>query len=85
MTDQWLNTPYRTIIEFCEMKVVRGYTVIESLKELKVAFKNSGRKNEVVEKGFVTAMKFVRADKAHTIRNSLIQGVIIESMKKELN
>jgi hypothetical protein len=81
MTENWLDNPYRTIIQFCEMKVVRGYTVIESLKELK-GLNNS--RNPAAQKLFDVATKFVKADKAYKIRNYLIQGAIIESMKKEL-
>jgi hypothetical protein len=75
---------YKTIIDFCESRVMKGGTVIESLEDLVVAFKNRGVKNELVEKGLDTATRLVKADKTHKIKNYLIQGFIVETMRREL-
>ena len=82
-----LDNPFMTIIQFAEMKVVRGGTAMEGLVELKEKMDETPNKNEVADRRIRQAISFVE-DKFPTTfiedNNHIVQGSIILAMKTKL-
>lgn len=84
---EWLDNPFRTIIEFTELKAVRGETVISSLGTLKELMTNTPAKNEVAEVRITKAIDFVKEKFSEETLNDtdpIVQGGIIVVMKLKL-
>lgn len=83
MTKQWLENPYRTIIEFCENKAMNGDRVIDTLKDLQKLVTKT--ENEVAKKRIEEITEAVKLFPAHMVKNYLVQGGIIEQLKDKFN
>jgi len=55
----WLDNPFRTIIEYAQMKAMRGMTVIDAFKELQTMMKDAPAENKVAEERIEKAIKYV--------------------------
>ena len=54
-----LDNPYRTVLQFPQLKIHQGKTVIDSLRELKTMLESSQFQNEVANKRVNTVIEFL--------------------------
>lgn len=88
MTRDWLDNPYRSIIEYAQMFVRQNRTVDEALDELETMLKSGGAQNEVAEKRIANAKRFVAEEFPEDIRkegDANVQFAIALAMKLRLN
>jgi len=83
-TEDWLDNPYRTIIEYCEVFAMHGGKVMTALEDLERRIKTSS--NEVAAARIDKSIKFVKENYGAELKlkNYLIQGGIVENMKQNL-
>ncbi len=83
----WLDNPFRTIIEFAEINTALGGTVISALNKLKDLTTNTTAKNEIAELRIEKAINFIKEKFSEETLNDtdpVIQGGIIVVMKLKL-
>lgn len=83
-TENWLDNPFRTIIEYCELKVMRGGKVMECLEELEIL--TGDTPNKVVKDRLKRAIDYVVENHSplYKISNYIVQAGIIEDLKVNL-
>lgn len=83
MRPDQIDNPFRSIIQFVELKVARGGKVLESFKELETLLRSSKEKNQVADSRVKKLISFVEDNYSKSEINSanyLIQGRIIEEL-----
>jgi len=84
---RWIDNPYRTIIEYAELQIMRGgATVMNALDNLELKFKDTD--NEVAKERVQNVIRYVRStyDKRYLkTKNYLLQGMIIEDLKQNID
>jgi len=80
----WSDNPYRTIIEICEVRAMRGIPVVDTLKDLAkgVVGYREGKATSRIEEALGFVIKNFKGQ--YKLKNYLVQGTIINEMKKEL-
>ena len=83
MTQNWLDNPYRSIIEMATLEVNRGGTAIEALEKLKTMMEKSPVKNDAAKKRILEAIKVVKGIQLYDMLG--IQETVIQIMKMKLS
>lgn len=87
LLENQLNNPFMTIIQYAEMKVVRGGTVMEGLQELKKMMDDSPVDNIVAERRIAMAIDYVEENVGANLitdKDETIQRAIVLSLKVNL-
>ena len=84
---RWIDNPYRTIVEYAELQIMRGgATVMNALDNLELKFEDTN--NEVAKERVQDVITYVRSnyDKRYlTTKNYLLQGMIIQDLKQNIH
>lgn len=84
---KWIENPYRTIIEYAELQIMKGggITVSHALDNLELMFENAD--NEIAKERVAYVKKYLEDNymtRYLTTKNYLVQGMIIQDLKENI-